>query len=291
MTASRPDAAGFAGRLRTAVAERGRLCAGIDPHPELLEAWGLPRSADGLAAFTDVCVRALGRSVAVVKPQVAMFEEYGAAGLAVLEDAVARLREAGALTLADAKRGDIGSTMAAYARAWLTDGAPLAVDAMTAVPYLGLGALAPAVDQARGTARGVFVLARTSNPEGRAVQTARLTGDREPAGDGGGPAPGGVSVAQSIVDGAAGDDTGTLGLVVGATRAHGLRLDGFTGPILAPGLGAQGASASDLPGIFAGATGLLIPNSSRAILQAGPDPDRVRASAERTRDGIEAVLR
>ncbi|WP_182348671.1 orotidine-5'-phosphate decarboxylase [Tomitella gaofuii] len=290
MTASGPGAAGFAGRLRAAVAERGRLCAGIDPHPELLEAWGLPRSADGLAAFTDVCVRALGPSVAVVKPQVAMFEEYGAAGLAVLESAVARLREAGALTLADAKRGDIGSTMAAYARAWLADGAPLSVDAITAVPYLGLGALAPAVDQAAGTGRGVFVLARTSNPEGRAVQTARLAGNPD-AGPGDGPATGGVSVAQSIVDGAAEDDTGTVGLVVGATRAHGLRLDGFTGPILAPGLGAQGASADDLPGIFAGATGLLIPNSSRAILRAGPDPDRVRASAERTRDGIEAALR
>ncbi|QDQ97459.1 orotidine-5'-phosphate decarboxylase [Tomitella fengzijianii] len=278
-----PVGSGFADRLRSAVEQRGRLCAGIDPHPELLEAWGLPRSPDGLAQFTDVCVRALGPSVAVVKPQVAMFEEYGSAGLAVLEDALARLHEAGALTLADAKRGDIGSTMAAYARAWLSDGAPLAADAVTAAPYLGLGALAPAVEQARGTGRGVFVLARTSNPEGHAVQTAQLAGGAASAA--------GTTVAQSIVDGAAEDATGTVGLVVGATRAHGLRLDGFAGPILAPGLGAQGASAADLPGIFSGAAGLLIPNSSRAILRAGPDAERVRTAAERTRDEIEAALR
>lgn len=273
----------FAERLRSAVEVRGRLCAGIDPHPQLLEAWGLPHTVEGLAAFTDVCLQALGPAVAVVKPQVALFEEYGAAGLAVLERAITGLREAGALVLADAKRGDIGSTMAAYARAWLGDGAPLAVDAVTATPYLGFGALAPAVAQARDSGRGVFVLARTSNPEGAAVQTAQVVA-----------AAGGIpdaSVAQSVVDAAAAAGPDTVGLVVGATREHGLRLDGFRGPVLAPGLGAQGATEEDLAGIFAGATGVLLPTSSRAILRHGPDPARLRESAERTRDRIEAALR
>ncbi len=270
---------GFAARVRTAVAARGRLCAGIDPHPQLLDAWGLPRTAEGLARFTDACVRAFGPTVAAVKPQVALFEEYGAAGLAVLEAALPALREAGTLVIADAKRGDIGSTMAAYARAWLGEGSPLAADAVTAAPYLGYGALAPAVDLAGETGRGVFVLARTSNPEGEAVQTAVLAGAA--------PAP---TVAQSVVAAAAGAG-GTAGLVVGATREHGLDLAGFPGPVLAPGLGAQGAEPADLPGIFAGATELLLPSSSRAILREGPDPQALRAAAERTRDAIERALR
>ena len=125
---------GFGRRLAASVAARGPLCVGIDPHPELLEAWGLPRSADGLARFCDTCVRAYA-SFAVVKPQVAFFEAYGAAGLAVLEHTTAALQAHGVLVLADAKRGDIGSTMAAYAQAWVGMG-PLAADAVTASPSI-----------------------------------------------------------------------------------------------------------------------------------------------------------
>ncbi|MDN5759560.1 MAG: orotidine-5'-phosphate decarboxylase [Tomitella sp.] len=277
------EAGAFAQRLRAAVAGRGRLCAGIDPHPELLDAWGLPRTADGLAAFAGACAEALGGHVAVVKPQVALFEEYGSAGIEVLEQTIARLRAAGALVVADAKRGDIGSTMAAYARAWLGETSPLACDAVTAAPYLGFGALEPAVGLARSRGRGVFVLARTSNPEGAGIQTAHVPGGARPEDR--------RMVAQSIVDDAVAAGSGTVGLVVGATRAHGLDLSGFDGPILAPGLGAQGASAGDLADIFAGATELLLPNSSRAIVRAGPDVDAVRDAALRTRDAIESALR
>ena len=121
-------AAGFGARLAAATAQRGPLCLGIDPHPELLAAWGLPASPEGLEAFSQTCVSAFA-GFAVVKPQVAFFEAYGSAGFAVLERTIAALREAGVLVLADAKRGDIGTTMAAYAAAWAGE-SPLAADAL-----------------------------------------------------------------------------------------------------------------------------------------------------------------
>ena len=117
----------------------GPLCAGIDPSADLLPTWGLPDSADGLRTFGLTCVEAFAGVVPVVKPQVAFFERLGSAGIAALEDVLAAARDAGLLVIADAKRGDIGSTMEAYASAWLDPASPLAADAMTAMPYLGLG--------------------------------------------------------------------------------------------------------------------------------------------------------
>ena len=119
------------------------------------------------------CVEAFAGTVAAVKPQSAFFERFGSAGVAVLERTLAGLRDAGTLSLLDVKRGDIGSTMAAYAQAYLADDSPLRADAITLSPYLGYGSLRPALDLARDTGRGVFVLALTSNPEGASVQHAR----------------------------------------------------------------------------------------------------------------------
>lgn len=270
---------GFGQRYLTAVAQRGRLCAGIDPHSALLQQWGLPVSVDGLRAFADACVEGLGPTAAVIKPQVAFFEVFGSAGFAVLEEVIARCREAGAIVLADAKRGDIGSTMAAYTGAWLDDASPLCSDAVTVSPYLGFGSLDPAVTKAHETGRGVFALARTSNPDGRDLQTADA---------------GGRSVAQSIVDAAAAvnaDGSGTVGVVVGATREHGLDLSALAGPILSPGLGAQGATAADLGPIFDGSDlRWLLPAASRSILRAGPSPAALAAAVQATRDEIEAAL-
>ncbi len=143
---------GFGLRLAEAKARRGPLCLGIDPHPELLRGWDLATTADGLAAFCDICVRAFA-DFAVVKPQVAFFESYGAAGFAVLERTIAELRAADVLVLADAKRGDIGATMSAYATAWVGD-SPLAADAVTASPYLGFGSLRPLLEVAAAHGRG-----------------------------------------------------------------------------------------------------------------------------------------
>lgn len=164
-------------RLTSAVEHRGRLCVGIDPHPGLLEAWGLPVSAEGLETFAEICVEAFVGEVAVVKPQVAFFEAYGSAGYAVLERTISVLREAGTLVVADAKRGDIGSTMAAYAQSWLGAESALSSDAVTVSPYLGFGALDPALSLAAEQGRGLFVLARTSNPEGGDLQAAQTAGE------------------------------------------------------------------------------------------------------------------
>jgi orotidine-5'-phosphate decarboxylase len=267
---------GFGARLRDAIHARGPLCVGIDPHPELLTAWGLTRDADGLAAFCEVCVTAFD-GFAIVKPQVAFFEAYGSAGYAVLERTTAELREAGVLVLADAKRGDIGTTMAAYATAWAGD-SPLACDAVTASPYLGFGSLQPLLDTAAAYDRGVFVLAATSNPEGAGVQQAVTATGR--------------TIAQSMVDAAAAvnrgwaPDPGSVGVVVGATLADPPDVSALSGPVLVPGVGAQGGRPEALAGLGGALPGQLLPAVSREVLRAGPDPVAVRAAAERLRDAV-----
>lgn len=162
----------FGARLRRAMDERGPLCVGIDPHSSLLLDWGLNDDVAGLERFSRTVVEALAGRVAVLKPQSAFFERFGSRGVAVLEKSVQEAREAGALVVMDAKRGDIGSTMAAYAAAFLEKGAPLFSDALTVSPYLGYGSLKPAVELARESGAGLFVLALTSNPEGGQVQHA-----------------------------------------------------------------------------------------------------------------------
>ena len=270
--------AGFGARLAAAVAARGPLCVGVDPHPELLAAWGLAPGADGLARFCEICVEAFG-GLAVVKPQVAFFEAYGAEGFTVLERTMAALRERGVLVLADAKRGDIGSTMSAYARAWAGTG-PLAADAVTASPYLGFGSLRPLLELAAAHGRGVFVLAATSNPEGGSVQRAML---------------GGRTVAQAIVDEAAAVNRsagrpGSVGVVVGATLDRGRGevpdLSGLGGPVLVPGVGVQGGRPEALAGLGGALPGQLLPAAAREILRSGPDVAALRAAAERLRDAV-----
>ncbi|MGH9083799.1 MAG: orotidine-5'-phosphate decarboxylase, partial [Acidimicrobiales bacterium] len=160
----------FGERVVTAVERTGPLCCGIDPSAALLGAWGLPDDAGGLQSFVTRCVEAFAGVVPVVKPQVAFFERHGAAGIAVLERLLEEAAGAGLLVVADAKRGDVGSTSQAYADAWLGEGSPLAADAVTAHPYLGLGSLGPLVAAARRNGRGLLVVARSSNPEGRALQ-------------------------------------------------------------------------------------------------------------------------
>jgi orotidine-5'-phosphate decarboxylase len=263
---------GFGRRLADAVSRRGPLCPGIDPHPELLRAWDLTVDADGLSTFCDVCVTAF-TDFAVVKPQVAFFEAYGAAGYAVLERTIGALRSAGVLVLADAKRGDIGSTMAAYAEAWAGE-SPLAVDAVTASPYLGFGSLQPLLDTANAHGRGVFVLAATSNPEGAMIQRADA---------------GGQTVAQSIVDAAAAvnrDRPGSVGVVVGATVSDPPDVSALGGPVLVPGVGAQGGRPEALGGLGGAKPGQLLPAVSREILRAGPDVRALRVAAERMRDTV-----
>lgn len=257
----------FGARLRAGLAARGALCVGIDPHEALLRAWGLPVDASGVREFGLRVVDAAAGRVAVVKPQVSFFERFGAAGFAALEEVLAAARAAELLVIADAKRGDIGTTMDAYAAAWLTAGSPLEADALTVNPYLGVGALSGTFDLALAQGKGVFVLAATSNPEGSGIQSART-------------AHGSVarSIAADVADYDSDADAGewsSLGLVVGATvdlAARGLDVPFDRAlPLLAPGFGAQGAEPADLSRIFGPLATAVIASESRSILSAGPD--------------------
>jgi orotidine-5'-phosphate decarboxylase len=264
----------FGSRLQDAMAARGPMCLGIDPHASLLEQWGLSDDLVSLERFVDTCVEALAGLAAVVKPQSAFFERFGSRGVAQLERCIAGCQEAGALVLADVKRGDIGSTMAAYAAAYLDPQSPLAVDAITTSPYLGVGALGPAFDLAAEHGRGIFVIALTSNPEAREVQHATL--------------PDGRTVAQSVIDDLAARNAGkqplgSFGVVVGATIGEpAADLSALNGPVLVPGIGAQGGCADDVKRIFGSNLSAVLPSSSREVLRAGPQVAQLRAAAERT---------
>ena len=277
---------GFRARVVAAVAATGPLCAGIDPSASLLEQWGLPDSADGLRTFGLACVEAFAGAVPVVKPQVAFFERHGSAGLAALESLLEAARHHGLLVIADAKRGDIGTTMDAYASAWLDPDSPLCADAVTVHPYLGMGALRPAFDLAAASGRGVLVVARSSNPEGRSLQQAVIAGrgaddDR-------------TSVEDDLLGSIANlnhgrpDMGGTVGAVIGATLApSGFDLATLGGVILAPGVGTQGGTAETVSALFAGCPpGTVLPSSSRSLLDVGPDRQSLRKAALSARDEL-----
>jgi orotidine-5'-phosphate decarboxylase len=260
---------------------RGPLCVGIDPHASLLNAWGLDDDIKGLETFTRTVVEALADRVAVLKPQSAFFERFGSRGVAVLEKAVEESRAAGALVLMDAKRGDIGSTMGAYAATYLDPASPLFSDAVTVSPYLGFGSLRPALDLAAANGAGVFVLALTSNPEGAEVQRATAADGR--------------SLAQLMLDhmaaeNAGADPMGSVGAVVGATLGDAGADLAINGPLLAPGIGAQGATPADLPGVFGSAVGNVVPSVSRGVLRHGPDRTGLRDSAQRFADEVREAV-
>jgi orotidine-5'-phosphate decarboxylase len=270
-------ATSFGERLGEVLAARGPLCVGIDPHAGLLQDWGLPDSADGALQFGLRVVEAATGRIGVVKPQVSFFERHGSAGYAALERVLAEARAAGLLTIADAKRGDIGSTVDAYAEAWLTPGSPLEADAMTAVAYQGVGSLDGPIRRAVDAGKGIFVLAATSNPEARDIQRARIAdgpsaGETVAAG-----IVGGVKARNMRAQDATGrrDSLGPIGVVVGATirlEDFGLSRDDLTGmPVLAPGFGHQGARLADLPDLYGAAASSTLVSVSRSVLSAGPD--------------------
>ncbi|WIB31473.1 orotidine-5'-phosphate decarboxylase [Curtobacterium sp. MCSS17_005] len=284
--------ASFGDRLASAMGERSPLCVGIDPHAATLAAWGLARDERGLTAFGATLVDAAAGRAAIVKPQVAFFEAAGVAGYRALDATIRRARDAGLLVVADVKRGDIGTTGDDYALAWLDRDGPFAADAMTVSPYLGYGSLRGTIDVARRNGAGVFVLAATSNPEARVLQTAVLAeGPRT-----------GRTVAAGIVLDVADDNRsvgdqalGDVGLVLGAT----LHLDDFgidadaigTAPVLAPGFGAQGARIEDLRALYGARAEQVLVSESRGLLTDGPDgvAALVTERADRIRTALAAA--
>lgn len=266
----------FGARLTAAMRDRGPLCVGIDPHPELLARWGLRDTPEALLAFCDSILDASVGEAAAVKPNSAFFERHGSHGIAVLEHTLGRARDLGLLTILDVKRGDIGSTMEGYADSYLADGVPLEADAITVSPFLGVGSLRPAFELAAHTGKGVFVLALTSNPEGASIQHAI--------------GPDGVPVATSIARAAAelndgAIPMGSVGLVIGATvgasvRELGIDLAAVNGPLLAPGVGAQGAGPAEVAEVFGAARPRVLVNQSRGIAAAGPIVEKLRGAIQ-----------
>lgn len=271
----------FGARLRVAMDRHGPLCAGIDPHAPLLAAWGLGDDLDGLRRFTEAAVEAFAGSVAAVKPQSAFFERFGAAGVGVLEEAIRELRARDTLVVLDVKRGDIGSTAQAYADAYLDKGAPMAVDAITASPFLGVGSLDPMFETAVANDAGVFVLALTSNPEGPQVQHARAASGRTVAGE---------VLAALAVRNAGATPLGSMGAVVGATIGDSQEDLAINGPLLVPGIGAQGGTSDDVRRIFGASIRNVLPSSSREILGAGPDVAALSAAARKASEEFGALV-
>lgn len=275
----------FGERVRAALHAHGPLCVGIDPHAALLAAWGLSDDAQGVREFGLRTVEAASGRVGIVKPQVSFFERFGSQGIAALEDVLAAARAAGLIVIADAKRGDIGSTMDDYARAWLTPGSPLEADALTVNPFLGVGALDGAFALAAENGKGLFVLAATSNPEAEGLQ--RSTGST------------GATVsaavitevsARNVAESAAGE-WGSFGFVIGATvdwTLAGIEPFAPAAPILAPGFGAQGATPADLRDRFGSMANAVIASESRSILSAGP-ADLAEAITARATEYLEVA--
>lgn len=259
------DRVPFTQKLLNLQVQRGPLSVGIDPHPFQLEQWGLADTPTGVRQFAEsMASAAIAANVASVKLQAAFFERHGSAGVAVLEETLGTLRAAGVLTILDAKRGDIGTTMEAYAQSCLQPGSPLEADAVTVSPFLGYGSLAPAIELAGEHQRGVYVLALTSNPEAASIQDV-----------------GAPSIAQRLIERAEHDNNsvnlqGVVGLVIGATTAGRLahlepHLATFGGSVLAPGVGAQGATPRSLACTFAHSRSQLVVPISRAVAETGPD--------------------
>lgn len=261
----------FGSRARVAMQAYGPACIGIDPHASLLADWGLPDTVEGLDRFATACVEAFAGHVAFVKPQSAFFERFGARGVVVLERTIQDLRHTGTLVILDVKRGDIGSTAAAYADAYLDEDAPMAADAITVSPFLGFGSLQPFFEVAHKNDAGVFVLALTSNPEGSEVQRA-CNDDQTVAG--------GILAQLAALNGDE-QPMGSFGAVIGATIGDAAEDIAINGPLLVPGFGAQGGTVDDIHRLFGGVIDNVIPSTSRGVLSAGPDVQALRDSAAR----------
>jgi len=281
-------ASGFPQRFRAARATHGPLVLGLDPSGELLRSWSLSDDAEGLEAFVDISVAAAVGTVAVTKPQSAFYERHGWAGIRALTRLVADLRQAGVLVLLDAKRGDVGSTNQAYADAYLGADAPIPVDAMTLTAYLGLEAMGPFFDRAGAAGSGLFIVTRSSNPEGRAIQTAMGSDGRS--------VEAGLVTALGRLNRDAGHDgageVGPFGAVFAASHDYPADIDlaGMNGLFLVPGLGAQGTTPADVGQCFASCPERVLPAASRSLLGAGPEVGRLRDAVLALGADLRAVL-
>lgn len=274
----------FTQRLTDKIREHSPLCVGVDPSASLLKSCNLPDTPDGAFEFGKRVLDATQHRIAVLKPQSAFFERFGAGGMGALEELVGLARRNDVLVLLDGKRGDIDTTGAAYAEGYFSATTTLRVDAVTTHPYLGLGALDPFLDMAVRADGGVFVVVRSSNPEGRELQTAKLAS--------------GETVAQQLCrqitarNRRTGEGLGPIGAVVGATCDDAAETVAALPQsfILAPGVGAQGATIGDVLARMPAARGRVLPNVSRAILANGGAPAEIASAIRALQDQARALL-
>lgn len=274
----------FAERFAEVRERRGPLVWGLDPAGPLLEAWGFGDSPDGLDRFADLVLDAAVGTVGLVKPQSAFYERHGWRGLRTLQRLIGEARGAGLLTILDVKRGDVGSTNHAYAEAYLGAGAPMAADAVTVHPYLGLGAMDAFVFRAHDAGACLLVVTRSSNPEGRITQSARDADGR--------------TVEESLLLGIGELNAlltpggiGPVGAVVAPDpRAPALDLTAANALFLAPGVGAQGATVTDVVQTFAACPGRVMPAASRSLLAPGPDIRALRDTAAAMAEAFRIAL-
>lgn len=275
----------FADRLLQKIRVHSPLCVGIDPSASLLKSCGLPDTAEGALHFGQRVLYATDFQLAIIKPQSAFFERFGSAGLRALEELVRIARAREVLVLLDGKRGDIDTTGAAYAEGYFSATTTLRVDAVTTHAYLGFGALEPFIRTAVDAQGGVFVVVRSSNPEGESLQTARLAD--------------GSTVAQHLCSqitqrnsASIAGAVGPIGAVVGATcEDAAATVDALPiSFILAPGVGAQGATIRDVKTRMPNALGRVLPSVSRAILANGSRDVDIRTSIRALQDQSRELL-
>lgn len=263
----------FASRLRRQIAAHGPLCVGIDPSASLLKSCDLPNTAEGAFAFGQRVLEAAEYKLSIVKPQSAFFERFGSAGFKALEELTVLASDHGVLVLLDGKRGDIDSTALAYAESYFGPATPLRVDAITTHAYLGIGALDPMIDLTVRKGGGLFVVVRSSNPEGRELQTARTASGLTVA----------ASLCREITErnrALTTEEIGPIGAVVGATCEDAAETVAAlpTSFILAPGVGAQGATIQDIRDRMPEARGRILASVSRAILANGTSASDIRTT-------------
>jgi len=265
----------FASHLLQRIRAYSPLCVGIDPSASLLKMCGLPDSPEGALSFGLRVLQSVNFQLSIIKPQSAFFERFGSSGMQALEELVRQARAREVLVLLDGKRGDIDSTAAAYAEGYFSKTTSLRVDAVTTHAYLGLGALKPLINVALENDGGVFVVVRSSNPEGVELQMARMID--------------GTTVAQQLAAQitqlnrkAHSTSLGPIGAVVGATCEDADDIAGAMPAsfILAPGVGAQGATMRDVKARMPSARGRVLPSVSRGILANGTSGDDISKTIE-----------
>jgi orotidine-5'-phosphate decarboxylase len=294
----------FADRLNAAIrAKKSVVCVGLDPRleqiPEFIKAKAqrehknaFTAAAEAVLEFNKGIIDAVADLVPVVKPQIAFYEQYGHEGIRAFEETLAYARGKGLLTIADSKRGDIGSTAEAYAKAFLgkvnlfgKEVFSFDADAITVAPYLGWDGIKPFMTEAKKYGKGLFVLVKTSNVSSGDLQDLEMNDARSV-----------YEIMGGYVDSWGADEVGDdgysfVGAVVGATypaQARKLRTLMPQNIFLVPGYGAQGGTAQDVKPCFnADGSGAVV-NSSRGIIFAWENSDHFTEKdyAEAARDAV-----